>query len=176
MARPYQPSLLRLLHGVIALLVPLAWLTGLLVYSRYDGRWGRLPLTLAGDWIELHGTVGVLLWPLTLLFGLYALGPGGARLRRPANAFALGALALAVGSGKLMEEEWLRQGELQHLVYGVHLLAWVLIAVAVLCHLGGVLRLGGLPLARSMFHPAIQRGDQPGDWPIQLLRWWRRGR
>lgn len=33
MPRPYQPSLLRLLHGVTALLVPLAWMTGLLVYS-----------------------------------------------------------------------------------------------------------------------------------------------
>ena len=31
MPRPYQPSLLRLLHGATALLVPLAWLTGLVV-------------------------------------------------------------------------------------------------------------------------------------------------
>ena len=48
MARaPYQPSLLRLLHGVTALLVLGAWLSGLFVYSRYDGRWGRLPFTPA---------------------------------------------------------------------------------------------------------------------------------
>lgn len=176
MARPYQPSLLRLLHGLIALLAPLAWLTGFLVYNRYDGRWGRLPLLQAQDWADLHGTVGVLLWPLALLFGLYALGPGGARLRRPVNALALLALALAVASGKLMQEEWLRQGQLHHWVYSLHLLSWLLIAVAVLCHVCGVLRLGGLPLARSMFHPAIQRGDQPGDWPSQLTRWWHRGR
>ena len=110
MARPYQPSLLRLLHGLIALL-----------------------------------------------------------------ALAL-ALALAVGSGKLMQEDWLRQGELHHWVYSLHLLAWLLLAVAVLSHLGRVLQLGGLPLARSMLHPAIQRGDQPRDWPAQLGRWWRRGR
>ncbi len=50
MPRPYQPSLLRLLHGGTALLVPLAWLTGLLVYSTDDGRFGRLPFTLAGEW------------------------------------------------------------------------------------------------------------------------------
>ncbi len=67
MPRPYQPSLLRLLHGATALLVPLAWLTGLLVYSTYDGRFGRLPFSLAGEWIDIHGTVGFLLWPLALL-------------------------------------------------------------------------------------------------------------
>lgn len=38
MARPHQPSLLQLLHGLSALLVPLAWLTGLLTDSRQDGR------------------------------------------------------------------------------------------------------------------------------------------
>lgn len=176
MARPYQPSLLRLLHGLIALLVPLAWLTGLFTYSRYDGRWGRLPLTPALDWIDIHGTVGVLLWPIALLFGLYALGPGAARLRRPANAMALLALALAVGSGKLMQEDWLRRGELHHVVHSIHLLAWLLITLSVLSHLGGVLQLGGLPLARSMFSPRLHSGDQPRDWPSQLRRFFRRGR
>ncbi len=176
MARPYQPSLLRLLHGLTALLVPLAWLTGLFTYSRYDGRWGTLPLTPAADWIDIHGTVGVLLWPVALLFGLYALGPGGARLRQPANAIALVALALAVGSGKLMQEDWLREGQLQQPVYAVHLLAWLLIAAAVLVHLGGVVQRGGLPLARSMFSPRLRSGDQPRDWPSQLRRWFRRGR
>ncbi len=96
MPRPYQPSLLRLLHGATALLVPLAWLTGLLVYSRYDGRFGRLPFSLAGEWIDIHGTVGVLLWPIALLFALYALSAGRLRLRQPANALALVALVLAV--------------------------------------------------------------------------------
>ena len=73
MSLPYQPSLLRLLHGVTALLVPLAWLTGLLVYTTYDGRFGRLPVTLPGEWIDTHGSVGVLLWPVALLVGFYAI-------------------------------------------------------------------------------------------------------
>jgi len=128
MPRPYQPSLLRLLHGATALLVPLAWLTGLLVYSAYDGRFGRLPITLPGGWIDIHGTAGVVLWPLVLLFTLYAVSAGRARLRQPANALALLALALAVGSGKLMDEDWLSGGQFHHLVYSVHLLAWLLIA------------------------------------------------
>ena len=66
---PYQPSLLRLLHGATALLVPLTWCTGVLVYSAEDGRWGRLPFTLPGDWIDIHGTVGVALWPIAFNLG-----------------------------------------------------------------------------------------------------------
>jgi hypothetical protein len=176
MARPYQPSLLRLLHGAIALLVPLAWLTGLLVYSAYDGRFGRLPLKLPGEWIDIHGTVGVLLWPIALPFGLYALTAGRARLRQPANAIALLALVLAVGSGKLMEEDWLRHGQYQHAVYSVHLLAWLLIALAVPLHVAAVLRRGGWPLARSMASVQVRAGDLPGQWFGQIRRSFKAGR
>ena len=170
MPRPYQPSLLRLLHGITALLVPLAWLTGLLVYSAYDGRFGRLAFTLPGEWIDIHGTVGVLLWPIALLFGLYALTAGRARLRQPANALALVALVLAVGSGKLMEEDWLRDGRFQHAVYSVHLLAWLLIGLAVVLHVSAVLRRGGWPLARSMASVELRSSDLPGHWFDQIRR------
>ena len=113
----YQPSLLRLLHGITALLVPLAWLSGLVVLANHDGRWLRLPVAVPGEWIDIHGTVGALLWPVALLFVLYAIGVGRARLRQPANAAALLGLGLAVGSGKLMQEDWLRTGQLDHLAY-----------------------------------------------------------
>jgi hypothetical protein len=176
MARPYQPSLLRLLHGGTALLVLGCWLSGLIVYSRYDGRWGRLPFTPAGNWIDLHGQSGVLLLLLALPFAAYALSLGRARLRRASNAVALAALALAIGSGKLMDEDWLRDGELHHVVYGLHLLAWVLIGLSVLVHLGASLRLGGWPLLASMASPALRKGDLPGDWPGQLGRFLHRGR
>lgn len=170
MPRPYQPSLLRLLHGATALLVPLAWITGLLVYSTHDGRFGRLPITLPGEWIDIHGTVGVILWPIALLFGLYALTAGRARLRQPANALALVALVLAVGSGKLMDEDWLREGQFQHVVYSLHLLAWLLIALAVALHVIAVLRRGGLSLARSMASVELRSGDLPGQWLDQIRR------
>lgn len=160
----------------MAVLVPLAWLSGLLVYSRDDGRWGRLPWLPDGNWIDLHGTIGVALWPLALLFGLYALTLGRARLNRAANAVALLALALAVGSGKLMDEDWLRDGQLDHLVYSVHLLAWLLVAVAVLWHVSGVLRRGGSLLARSMFALQLRSDDRPQHWPSQWRRWWQRRR
>lgn len=127
--------------------MPLAWLSGLLVYSNLDGRWGRLPWRIGGDWIDLHGSTGVLLWPVALL-----------------------ALALAVGSGKLMQEDWLRQGELDHWVYGVHLVAWLAIALCVAVHVEAVLQRGGLPLARSMASWRMQANDQPRHWIGQVRR------
>ncbi|MBM5815884.1 MAG: cytochrome B [Cyanobacteria bacterium K_Offshore_surface_m2_239] len=170
MPRPYQPSLLRLLHGATAVLVVGAWLSGFLVYNRFDGRWGRLPLALSGDWIDLHGTVAVMLWPLVLMFALYAATLGRARLRQPANLIALLALALAVGSGKLMQEDWLRDGELGHGVYAVHLVAWLMLAGAVLSHVGSVLARGGRPLAASMASLEVRPRDQPRDWWGQIRR------
>ncbi len=168
MARPYQPSLLRLLHGATAVLVPLAWLSGLLLYSNLDGRWGRLPWRIGGDWIDIHGSIGVLLWPVALLFALYAISLGRRRLDQPANALALVALALAVGSGKSMQEDWLRQGQLDHWVYGLHLLAWLALALAVIGHVGAVLRRGGLPMAGSMASRRLQANDQPRHWLAQI--------
>lgn len=170
MPRPYQPSLLRLLHGSTALVALGAWITGLLVYSRFDGRWGRLPLILGGEWIDIHGSVAVALGPLALLFALYALTLGRSRLRHLANVVALAALALAVGSGKLMDEDWLRDGELGQGVYTVHLLAWLLLAGAVVSHVGGVLTRGGLPLARSMASLQLRPQDRPGHWWGQIRR------
>ncbi|MFN9485961.1 MAG: cytochrome b/b6 domain-containing protein [Cyanobacteriota bacterium] len=170
MPRPYQPSLLRILHGATALLVLGAWCSGLMVYSRFDGRWGRLPFALSGEWIDIHGTVGVLLWPPALLFALYALTAGRLRLRQPANALALVALVMAVGSGKLMDEDWLRDGQFHHLGYSVHLFAWLLIALAVTLHVVAVLQRGGLPLVRSMASIQLRPGDLPGNWFDQIRR------
>jgi hypothetical protein len=84
--------------------------------------------------------VGVVLWPIALLFGLYALSLERARLDQVANTAALLGLVLAVGSGKLMQEDWLRSGQRDHFVYSLHLLAWLLIAAAVLWHVAAVFR------------------------------------
>lgn len=171
--RPYQPSLFRLLHGTMILLVPLAWLSGFLVYSNHDGRWGRLGWSMPGNWIDIHGTIVVILWPLALLFGLYALSIGRARLNQAANAAALLGLALAVGSGKLMEEDWLRNGQLDHAIYSLHLLAWLLIAGAVLWHLAALTKKGGTALATSVLQLKVRNNDLPQHWPNQVMRWLR---
>lgn len=172
--RPYQPSLLRLLHGSMVLLVPLAWLSGFVVYSNHDGRWGRLAWLLPGDWIDIHGTLAVLLWPLALLFGLYALSLGRSRLNQAAHATVLMALALAVASGKLMNEDWLRTSKLEHPVYSLHLTAWLLIAAAVVWHLIAILRRGGTTLAGSMLQTEVRGNDHPAHWPAQIRAWFQR--
>lgn len=147
---PHQPLLLRLLHGAMVVLVPLAWLSGAVVFSNHDGRWLRLPLQVPGNWIDIHGTIGVLLWPLAALFVIYALSVGRFRLRHGSNAAALIGLVLAVGSGKFMQEDWLRNGDLDHFIYHLHVLAWLLIAAAVAWHIQGVIPRGGVALASSM--------------------------
>ena len=109
MARVYQPSLLRLLHGAMAAAVVLCWLSGVALYSQFDGRWGRLPLRIP-EVIDLHGSLGVALVLISCLFVPYVLTLGRWRLAQFSNAVALGALLLAVGSGLLMNEEWPRRG------------------------------------------------------------------
>jgi hypothetical protein len=168
MPRPYQPSLLRFLHGATAVLAVAAWVSGFFVYNRFDGRWGRIPLLVGGDWIDLHGSLAVVLWPLALVFVVYAVTLGRSRLRHPANLLALLALSLAVGSGKLMQEDWLRNGVLNQGVYAVHLLAWLMLAAAVSCHVAVVLRRGGAPLALSMASLTCRPRDLPGDWLGQI--------
>jgi hypothetical protein len=84
------------------------------------------------------------------------------------------ALALAVASGKLMNENWLRTGQLAHLVYSLHLLAWLLVAVAVSWHIASILMRGGTPLARSMFQLKLRHNDLPRDWASQVGRLLRR--
>jgi hypothetical protein len=156
---PHQPLLLRLLHGAMVVLVPLAWLSGAVVFSNHDGRWLRLPLQVPGNWIDIHGTIGVLLWPLAALFVIYALSVGRFRLRHGSNAAALIGLVLAVGSGKFMQEDWLRNGDLDHFIYNLHVLAWLLIAAAVAWHIQGVVSRGGFALASSMFRLKTVKGS-----------------
>ncbi len=166
---PYQPSLLRLLHALVAALIPLAWLTGLAVLLGHDGSWLPFSWSLPSDWVDIHGSVGAVLWPLALLFSLYAVSLGRARLRQPANAAALLVLAVAVASGKLMDESWVRDRQIHHLVYNVHVVAWGLLAAVLIWHVAAVLRRGGVPLAASMAQLRWRRGDEPWSWPTQLL-------
>jgi hypothetical protein len=148
--------------------VPLLWVSGFVVYSLHDGRWGRLPWQPAGEWIDLHGSLGVLLWPIALLFGLYAITLGRFRLRRPANTAALIALALAVITGKLMSEDWLRTGQLHHLAYSLHLLAWLLIALSLCWHVCANLARGGMPLICSIASVRMRANDRPTSWVSQI--------
>ena len=170
MKLPYQPSLLRLLHAGTGVLVVGAWLSGLVLLLTLDRRFGALPWPLPGEWVDIHGTLGVLLLPVAVLFLLYALTLGRRLLQRFTNLVPLLALLLAIGSGKLMEEDWLREGQLDHLVYKVHLSAWLLLAIAVVLHLIGTLSRGGIPLAASMAQLGWRPNDSPAAWLGQVGR------
>lgn len=156
-----QPLLLRLLHAAAVLAVFAAWLSGLLSALRHDGRLAALHLQPPGDWIDLHSAIGEITTPIALLFGLYAITVGRWRLRRPSNAAALLALALAVGSGQFMDEDWLLDGRIHHPLYSLHLTAWLIITAVVSWHVVGVLRRGGLSLAASMLPVQPQKPDRP---------------
>ena len=154
--------MLRGLHAATVLAVVAAWISGLLSALHHDGRLLALRVTVPGDWIEVHSAIGEITTPIALLFGLYAITLGRWRLRRPGNAAALLALALAVGSGQLMEEDWLLEGQLHHPLYSLHLTAWLIITFTVIWHVVAVLRRGGRSLALSMLPtPAPSRSVQP---------------
>ncbi|MGV0107203.1 hypothetical protein NSTCB13_06062 [Nostoc sp. DSM 114160] len=46
---PYQPLLLRILHGLSGILVIAAIITGFLVYNTYDRRFGGISFPQIGD-------------------------------------------------------------------------------------------------------------------------------
>lgn len=186
---PYQPLLLRLLHGFNALLVLVALPTGFWLYNSYDGRFGRLDLPKVGkDMIDIHGTVG-----FTLLFSLiglvlYSFYSGRKRLiqggslgkiatpqwwfalHRVVNTGFLVALGLAVLSGKNMSEEWLPEGELGSPWYAMHLGAWGLIASFLILHFLMLIKVGGVPLILSMLDPRFRPNDTPAQWWQTLRR------
>ena len=190
LATPYQPSLLRLLHGAAAAVAGVASFTGFLIYNHYDGRFGRLPLGGSEQVIDLHGDVGGLLQWVLVPFALYSLTLGVRRLFRPAdlgrmvgslpalqrliNTAALLSLAAAVLSGLPMEDDWLTDGDLNQFWYLLHLTSWLVLTIAVVGHLMVLSLNGGWPLLRSMLTLNLRSGDLPKHWPQQVWAFIRR--
>lgn len=71
-ASPYQPALLRILHGVAAVLAILALISGFWVYNTYDKRWGGFVLPQLGDIQGIHGTIALMFLLLLPVFSLAA--------------------------------------------------------------------------------------------------------
>ncbi|MFM2312068.1 MAG: hypothetical protein RLZZ04_1344 [Cyanobacteriota bacterium] len=185
-SQPYQPLLLRILHGLTGLSAIAAIITAFWTYNTYDGRWGTIPLPKFQEIEGIHGTFG--LWTLLIfpLFVVYAFNQGQRRLiqsntlnklaqvgqpiwwytlHRLVNTASILALTFALFSGKMMSEKWLPQGELNHFWYSAHLVAWLILVMAIALHVGGV------PLVLSMLHWRFRSQDSPALWRQHLLPW-----
>ncbi|WP_448561419.1 cytochrome b/b6 domain-containing protein [Trichothermofontia sp.] len=191
--QPYQPLLLRILHGLTGCFLIAAILTALWTYDTYDGRWGRIPLPVYRDIEGIHGTFGLYTLLVFPAFVIYACHRGQRRLIQPdsfaklaqigkpsgwyalnrlLNTFALIALAFALFSGKMMDETWLPKGELDHAWYYAHLISWVIMGVAIALHLLMNAKVGGVPLLLSMLNWQFRDQDSPRWWPSHLSQWW----
>ncbi|MEG4089406.1 cytochrome b/b6 domain-containing protein [Microcoleus sp. Pol12B4] len=185
-SRPYQPLLLRLLHGVNAAIALLAILTAFLVYNTYDGRLGKVPVPQITDIIGIHGTFGkMLLLGIMPAFTVYSFHAGQKRLVQPdsfgkltqlgkpiwwyslhriVNTLMLLALTWAIASGSMVKEEWLPAGELTQVWYYLHASGWVVLVFCLAMHLLMSAKVGGLALIVSMFDAAYRLEDSPAAW------------
>lgn len=193
--RLYQPLLLRLLHGINALLVLLALVTGYWVYNQFDGRWGRLRIPQINAIIDIHGTIGLTFFLFVPLFALYSLTIGRRRLvqsrdlaqlgqpttpqgwialHRIVNSVMLVASLLAWISGKLMDETWLPQGQVNQPAYLFHLTAWAFMVLSLALHLLMGAKVGGVPLLLSMVSLDKRSQDHPKQWIADFKAWFDR--
>ena len=191
-SQPYQPLLFRILHGLTGLFTIVAMITAFWTYDTYDGRWGRIPLPKFAEIEGIHGTFG--LWTLLIfpLFVLYAFHRGQRRLinsdsfkkltylgqpiwwytiHRLVNTSSIFALNFAVFSGKMMDEKWLPQGELNHTWYYVHLISWLVLLTCILLHLLMSIKVGGLPLILSVINRNFRSNDSPALWRKHFSEW-----
>ncbi|MUL35180.1 cytochrome b/b6 domain-containing protein [Gloeocapsopsis dulcis] len=191
--QPYQPLLLRILHGLTGLFLIAAILTAFWTYDTYDGRWGRIPLPSYREIEGIHGTFGLYTLLIFPAFVVYAFHRGQKRLVQPdsfakltqvgkpiwwytlnrfTNTFALVALTFALFSGKMMDSGWLPRGELNHGWYYAHLIAWIVMVAAIALHLLINARVGGVPLLLSMLNWRFRDNDSPKLWSVHLAQWW----
>lgn len=194
-SKPYQPSFFRLSHGLTALLVLGSFITGFLVYDSYDGRFGKLQLTQnVRSLIDIHGTFGFLLFFIFIIFAIYSLRAGRKRLiqadsfkkltlihqpgwwytlNRVTNTLILTAATFSVISGKFQDENWLPQGEVNHVWYFIHLIAWLILGIAITLHFLMVAKVGGMPLILSMVSFKFKTQDHPRLWVEKVRNWFR---
>jgi hypothetical protein len=184
-AAPYQPALLRVLHGGIATLGLCAFVTGFWVYNTYDRRWGSLALPPLQDIQGIHGTIALGFLLLLPVFALYCFRVGHRRLVQPNTPAQLAQLPQAVGwvalhrltttlclvaatgaviTGRMMKEEWLPSGDLHQAWYIAHLLTWAGVGGAIALHALMGIKVGGVPLILSMVQWQMRSEDAPRSW------------
>jgi len=183
---PYQKLLLRILHNLQGLSVILAVITAFWTYNTYDGRWGKV--AFLPDWKEIegiHGTFG--LWVLLILpiFIVYSIHKQAQKLiqkdslkklklinkpiwwyslHRLVNTFSILALIFAVYSGKMMDEKWLPEGELNHFWYYLHLISLIIVVLAIAGHLLTMAKIGGFSFLLSILKQDVREDENPKHW------------
>ena len=70
-----------------------------------------------------------------------------------------------------MKEEWLPLGELDHVWYYAHLMAWVIIIFCLAIHVLMSAKVGGAPLLLSILSWKFRPEDSPGKWYSRLCVW-----
>ncbi|MEY3867833.1 MAG: hypothetical protein RLZZ338_1724 [Cyanobacteriota bacterium] len=190
-SKPYQPLLLRLLHGANASIALLAVLTSFLVYIIYDHRLFNLGIPEIPRIIGIHGTFGkLLLLGIMPAFALYSFHLGEKRLiqsdtfdklkevgkpiwwyslHRVANTLMLLAITFALITGSRIEDEWLYKKEFDQIWYNLHLISWVILVGCLAFHLLMIARVGGVPLMLSLFDIKYRASDSPATW-LQKIR------
>ena len=191
-SQPYQPLLLRILHGLVGLFTIAAIITAYWTYDVYDGRWGSIRLPKFMEIEGIHGTFG--LWTLLIfpLFVIYAFHRGQQRLiqadsldkltkfgkpiwwynlHRLVNTLSILAVTFAVFSGKMMDEKWLPQGELNHRWYYAHLISWLVLVFCIASHVLMSIKVGGIPLILSMLNLRFRSKDNPNLWRKNFATW-----
>ncbi|BAU42987.1 cytochrome b/b6 domain-containing protein [Leptolyngbya sp. O-77] len=193
--RPYQPLLLRILHGVTGVSAIAAILTAAWTFDTYDARWIDLPLPRWPDIEGIHGTFGLYALLAFPLLVLYAFRQGDRRLAQPdslatlthtsparpvwwyalhrcTNTAMLLAMTFALFSGKMMDSGWLPRGETHHAWYLTHLVSWVVLVLALGLHLLMSAKVGGQPLLLSMMDWRFRAKDHPRHWPGHIAQTW----
>ncbi|MBD2567107.1 cytochrome b/b6 domain-containing protein [Anabaena lutea] len=189
---PYQPLILRILHGLSGILAIGAIISGFLVYNTFDKRFGQIPIPKINPIQDIHGTLGLFFLILLPVFALYSFHAGKRRLLQPdsiqkltqigkptwwvslqrlVNTKILIAAVLAVISGRMMKEEWLPTGELDHIWYYLHLIAWVIMICFVAIHVLMSAKVGGVPLLLSILSWKFRPEDSPANWYSLLCGW-----
>ena len=191
-SQPYQPLLLRILHGFTGLFLVAAVLTAFWTYDTYDGRWGRIPLPHYKEIEGLHGTFGLYTLLIFPAFVIYACHRGQRRLIQPdslaklaqvgkpiwwytlsriTNTLSILAVTFALFSGKMMSETWLPNGELEHGWYYAHLLGWAIVVLCIALHVLMNARVGGSALLMSILNWRFRKQDDPTLWYAHISKW-----
>ncbi len=182
---PYQPILLRISHGAIALLTVLALVSGFWVYNTYDKRWGSFTLPKIDSIQDIHGTIAVVFLFILPVFALYSFHLGYRRLLKAqsftqlkqlgtpmwwisihhfTNTLMLLSATFAVLTGRMMKEKWLPAGDISQPWYLAHLVSWIGVFMSLALHLLLGAKVGGVPLLVSMFNWRRHNEDMPHSW------------